>query len=61
MCFLFYSTDLFKSYIQKWLKDKTEANGCPSFCNTDEAKEKYIADYYAHEGVQFEPDRLKRT
>ena len=45
------SSDLFKDYINTFLKIKQEASGWPSHCTTEESKQKYIQDYYIHEGI----------
>ena len=47
---------LFADYVNKWLKNKTEATGWPKECDTQEKKSAYIADYYAREVVQLEPN-----
>ena len=46
-----FSSDLFKDYINTFLKIKQEASGWPSHCTTEELKQKYIQDYYVHEGI----------
>ena len=45
-------TGLFAKYVNKWLKNKTEASGWPKNCNTETAKSEYIQEYYEREGVQ---------
>ena len=42
--------DLFKEYVNTWLKIKEEASGFPSNCTTDEHRQ-HVADYEAHEGI----------
>ena len=46
-----FSHNLFKDYINTFLKIKQEASGWPSHCTTEEAKRKYIQDYYINEGI----------
>lgn len=43
-------TGLFANYVNKWLKNKTEASGWPKNCNTETAKSEYIQEYYEREG-----------
>ena len=52
---------LFADYVNKWLKNKTEATGWPKNCVTDEQKDAYITDYYAREGVQLEPNEIGKN
>ena len=42
--------ELFKDYVDTFLKIKQEANGYPKHCVTDEQKQQYIDEYYEHEG-----------
>ena len=47
------STQLFKQYINTFLKLKLEADGWPSAVGDDEEKrQQYLQDYASHEGVQ---------
>lgn len=50
--------DLFAAYVNKWLKNKTEASGWPKNCTTEAAKSKYIND---REGVQLEPTKVAKN
>ena len=52
---------LFADYVNKWLKNKTEATGWPKNCVTDEQKDAYITNYYAREGVQLEPNKIGKN
>ena len=52
---------LFADYVNKWLKNKTEATGWPKNCVTEEAKTTYVADYYDSEGVQLEPNKIEKN
>ena len=54
-------TGLFKEYVNKWLKHKTEASGWPKNCTTEEKKTEYIQEYADREGVQLEPDRVVKN
>ena len=44
------NTGLFVGYVNTFLKLKQEADGWPSWCTTEELKEKYVADYAKKEG-----------
>ena len=52
---------LFRDYVNTWLKVKQEASGWPKDVNTEEAKMKYIHDYYEKEGIQLEYDQIKKN
>ncbi|XP_054272648.1 uncharacterized protein LOC128992928 [Macrosteles quadrilineatus] len=52
---------LFTDFINKFLKMKQEASGFPSWCETDEDKNKYIDDYFQKEGVQLEKDKIVKN
>jgi len=50
---------LFTSYINKFLKMKTEASGYPSGITTQVLKDKYISDYLLVEGIQLDKENIK--
>jgi len=53
---------LFRDYVNTWLKIKQEASGWPSWVGDDETKrQKYLRDYYEHEGIQLEYDNIKKN
>ena len=52
---------LFADYVNKWLKNKTEASVWPKNCNTEKAKTEYINDYYDREVVQLEPEKVAKN
>lgn len=52
---------LFADYVNKWLKNKTEATCWPKNSVTDEQKDACITDYYAREGVQLEPNKIGKN
>ena len=52
--FFDFSSDLFKDYINTFLKIKREASGWPSHCTTEEAKQQYIPDYYVHDWIRLD-------
>ena len=52
---------IFTPYIDAALKSKQEASGYPDNVKTEADKDKYIEDYYKHEGVQLEKDNIKKN
>ena len=50
---------LFKEYVDMFLKIKQEANGYPEDCVTDEQKQRYIEEYYQHEGIRLDPNKIE--
>ena len=51
--------ELFKDYVNMYLKIKQEASGYPKHCVTDEQKQQYIHDYYEHEGIRLDPNKIE--
>ena len=51
--------ELFKEYVNTFLKIKQEASGYPPDCVTDDQKQRYIDDYYEHEGIRLDPDKIE--
>ena len=45
---------LFAQYINCWLRIKQQASGWPPWCKTASDREKYISDYYKHEGIKLD-------
>jgi hypothetical protein len=54
-------TGLFTDYINTFLKIKQEASGWPEWTRTDEDKERYVADYEEHEGIQLDPSKIEKN
>ncbi|XP_073233328.1 uncharacterized protein [Porites lutea] len=52
---------LFADYVNKWLKNKTEASSWPKNGTTEAAKSEYINAYYDREGVQLEPAKVAKN
>ena len=53
------SSEMFRGYINSWLKIKQEASGWPPYCTTDELKDEYIRKYYEKEGVQLDKTKIE--
>ena len=51
--------ELFKYYVDTFLKIKQEASGYPKDCVTDEQKQRYIDEYYEHEGIRLDPNKIE--
>ncbi|XP_046583695.1 uncharacterized protein LOC124290898 [Haliotis rubra] len=52
---------LFTDYINTFLKLKQQASGWPVWRETEDDKEKYIADYREKEGIQLDKDRIEKN
>lgn len=52
---------IFTQYINKFLKLKQQASGYPSNVKTEEEKDNYISNYFHHEGIQLEKDKIKKN
>ena len=52
---------LFTGYINTFLKLKQQASGYPEEVVTDLQKEKYIADYYRHEGIKLDKRKIEKN
>ena len=52
------SKDIFKKYIDLWLKIKQEASGWPNWCKTEEDKYKYIEDYEKVENIRLDYNKI---
>ena len=53
--------EIFKDYIDAFLKIKQEASGYPPGVITDEQKDKYIQSYFEHEGVQLDKAKIEKN
>jgi hypothetical protein len=51
------SDDLFKDYINTFLKIKQEASGYPKDCVTEEQKQHYVDEYLEKSGIHLDPTR----
>ena len=54
-----HTDELFKEYVNTFLKIKQEASGYPKDCVTDEQKQAYIDEYYEHEGIRLDPEKIE--
>ena len=52
---------LFRDYVNTWLKIKQEASGWPAGVDTEAQKQAYIQDYFQHEGIQLEYDKIQKN
>lgn len=55
------SDNLFKAYINMFLKIKQEASGWPSWCKTEEDKLEYIRRYEEKEGIHLENENIMKN
>ena len=54
-------TGLFAEYVDKWLKQKQEANGWPSWCVNIEQKRQYIQEYQEREGIRLDISKIAKN
>ncbi|XP_041485956.1 uncharacterized protein LOC121432163 [Lytechinus variegatus] len=52
---------LFSCYIDTFLKIKQESSGWPDWCRTEEDKAKYIANYYKHENIELDREKIVKN
>ena len=55
------SNQLFKDYIDMFLKIKQETSDWPDGCQTDEARQSYLDDYERHEGIRLDPTHIENN
>ncbi|KAK3728361.1 hypothetical protein QZH41_011396 [Actinostola sp. cb2023] len=48
------STELLGGYVRTYLRLKQEASGWPSWCHTEEDRQRYLDEYLEHEGIRLE-------
>ena len=53
-----HTDELFKEYVNTFLKIKQEATGYRKDCVTDEQKQAYINEYYEQEGIRLDPEKI---
>ena len=52
---------LFRDYVNKWLKNKTEASGYPHWTDSAEKKQSYISAYAEKEGIHLDADNITKN
>ncbi len=52
------SDELFKEYVDTFLKIKEESSGYPKDCVTAEQKRSYVAEYLEHEEIALDPEKI---
>jgi hypothetical protein len=55
------SQNLFRSYIDTFLKIKQEASGFPDGCETPEQQQDYIQEILQREGIQMDPANIEKN
>jgi len=55
------SDELFRLYIDKFLKIKQESSGFPSWCTTEEDKQRYITEYRENEGITLDYHKIVKN
>ena len=53
------SSELFREYVNYFLRIKQESSGFPDWVETPEDQGKYINNYYEHEGVRLRIDKIE--
>ena len=52
---------LWADYTNLWLQEKQQADGYPDWCKDDQDRQQYILDYYEHEGIHLDPEKIERN
>ena len=55
------SDQIFREYINLWLRFKQEADGWPSWVKCEEDKDRYIAEFKEREGIELRKDHIKKN
>eukprot|EP00732_Lithocolla_globosa_P002361 Lithocolla_globosa_v1_NODE_1532_length_2509_cov_2.825998.p1 type:complete len:627 gc:universal NODE_1532_length_2509_cov_2.825998:42-1922(+) len=56
-----FSSDIYKTYVNKWLRVKQESSDWPDDCQTEEQKLQYICDYKEHEGIELIYENIEKN
>ena len=52
---------LFTGYVNAFLKCKQENSGYPSWCHTEDDRDRYIQNYYEKEGIRLEKNKIQHN
>lgn len=55
------SDDLFKNYVNTFLKIKQESSGYPSWVENEADKKKYVHEYFEFEGIHLDPNKIQKN
>ena len=55
------SADLFKGYVDTFLKIKQEVSGWPSWRRAEEDKSQYLREYQEKEGIKLGHEKIKKN
>lgn len=55
------SDELFRLYIDTFLKIKQESSGYPAWCQSNEEKNRYIDDYFENEGILLDRHKIVKN
>ena len=53
------SVGLFANYVNTFLKFKQESSDWPKWCQTEEDKERYLANYFENEGIELDREKIQ--
>lgn len=53
------SDELFKDYVNTFLKIKQEASGYPKDCTSEEQKRRYVDEYFEVGGIRLDPNKIE--
>ena len=52
---------LFATYVDTWLRLKTESSGYPRWATTNEEKRRYVTNYKEREGITLQPEQIRKN
>ena len=55
------SSELFKDYVDTFLKLKQESSGYPKECTTEEEQLEYVQQYFEHEGIYLDMSKIEHN
>ena len=56
-----WSTKMFRDFLLKFIKVKTEASGWPREDMTQQEKDQFVEDFYQHEGIRVDPAKMVKN